>query len=148
MDGETSQNFDSFQPQPKVQPQAQPQAQPQSQESGLASIGDLFSKTWHVHTSHLRILLNIMAIWVGFSILFGVINKIYGNGMGPMSIMTIEGAVYSFQRLINHLQLPTFSHLLIFSAILISSAIINSWVMISLLYAIKNREQKIGIKKL
>ena len=138
MDGETSQNFGSFQPQPKNQPQFQ------NQKKSLAPIGDLFTKTWQAYTSRLDALVGIMAIWLGFAFLTTAIMMFVGMGAGfgfGFGLMSFHHA-RSLARIQNLSVM-----LLIILIFVLLGAIIYPWLQVSVLYVIKERKQKLSIGK-
>ena len=136
MDGETSQNFGSFQPQSGLRPQIQPQTSKKS----LAPIGDLFSKTWQAYTSQLGTLVGIMAIGLGFYFLALIVAIAMGMG-SRFGLWRLS----HFQTL-NRIGNWSLAFLVVLIVLLIY-ALIYSWLQVSLLYAIKGRKQKLGIGK-
>ena len=123
----------------QTQPFGSPQStvQAQVQKRRLISIGDLFSKTWQVYKSRLGVLVGIMAIDAGFYVLFLLLSTAFG-----VSVVGLRAI--STSQIMNET-----SYLLLFilliSIFIIGGSIIYSWLTMSALYVIKEREQKLSI---
>jgi hypothetical protein len=123
---------------PPIQPDA----------STLPGIGDLLKRTWQVYKTRLGTFLGIMSLPIFPIIIIGILHKIraeiiyrsFGISISPFwhrvsEILLKYGEYYDDFFIILFLFLSLISAFLFF------------WASVSLLYAIKERETKLGIKK-
>ncbi len=106
----------------------------QSEINSLPGIGDLLSRTWQIYKERIWVFLGIMILpllAVLFILLAGLLVILLTN----LLRISLEGG---FLLIFN---------LLLFIFIFILAVIIRFWPQVALLYAIKEREQKIGIKR-
>jgi len=113
---------------PQFQPEPQPQIQPKT--FYLPGVGELLSESFQVYKSRIGVFLGIMIIPILIFLLillpvvfFGYYYLLQGLNINPL-LLGLLMAVFG-----------------------IIMAIISLWMSVSLLYAIKEREQKIGIKE-
>ena len=118
-------------------PPSQPIQAIQPQILTLPGIGDLLKRSWQIYKSRFWIFLGIMIIPAVISLVIRIFATVFAISMA--------GLLLNFRNLNFWIIIPSFFvALLIF---LFISFIVAIWPQVSLLYAIKEREQKIGIKE-
>jgi len=106
----------------------------------LMSVGELLSKSWEVYKSRFWSIVGLMGVLLLFRLLFLIIGLIGGVGLGMGAIFLLgAGAKTTLGGWLGFI--------IIFLFLLLVGVFLQTWITASLIYLIKEREQKIGIKK-
>jgi len=115
-----------------------PQSTQEYAPKKLMSVEELLSKSWEVYKSRFWSIVGLMGVSLLLSFL--IIGLISGIGVGTGTIFLLETGTKTTPE-----GWPAF--IIIFLFLLLVGTFLQSWINASLIYLIKERGQKIGIKK-
>lgn len=114
----------------------------------LMSIGTLLGKTWEVFESHLEIFVKLMAIAVGFQLLFFGIAIMAGVGSGILTKgITWAGAGTELSVALAKILTYSATFVSIVSVLILSYTFISCWLSAALIYVIKKRDVKVSLRE-
>lgn len=117
-----------------------PQSTQEYAPKKLMSVEELLSKSWEVYKSRFWSIVGLMGVFLLFRLLFLIIGLISGTGVGIGTIFLSGTEIKTTPE-----GWPGF--IIIFLFLLLIGIFLQSWINASLIYLIKERGQKIGIKK-
>ena len=130
-----NQPFGSFTPQPTTQ---------EYPSRKLMSVEELISKSWEVYKSRFWSIVGLMGILLLIRLLFIIIGLIGGFSLGiGISFLLGTGTKTISETILG----GWLGLIIIFLFLVLLGAFFNTWMTASLIYLIKERENKIGIKQ-